>query len=131
MIINLRVAYSNIELVKDNKDIKHPSVRECLKYFRFENGLDIHHVGERLLKVELDPAQVLRSVYLTQYMRYKIFRYQNLALAEEAIYVEQEMINEAVGVQDQITAAYGGINVIKLGPGKKKNGKKNSIILCL
>ena len=48
-----RVAYSNIELVKDNKDIKHPSVRECLKYFRFENGLDIHHV-EVPAQVELD-----------------------------------------------------------------------------
>ena len=55
----------------------------------------------------------------TQYMRYKIFRYQNLHY-EEAIYVEQEMINVVAGVQDQITAAYGGINVIKLGPEKEE-----------
>ena len=40
-------------------------------------------------------------------------------LFQEAIYIEQQMIGEAVGVQDQISAAYGGINVIKLGPGNK------------
>lgn len=119
-----RVAYSNIELVKDNKDIKHPSVRECLKYFRFENGLDIHHVGEL-------PAQsgIGSSSSFTVGLLNAIHALQNIpvsksTLAEEAIYVEQEMINEAVGVQDQITAAYGGINVIKLGPGKRRTVKK-------
>ena len=40
-------------------------------------------------------------------------------LAEEAIFIEQKMIKESVGCQDQIAAAYGGLNVIKLGPGKK------------
>ena len=40
-------------------------------------------------------------------------------LAEEAIFIEQKMIKESVGCQDQIAAAYGGFNVIKLGPGNK------------
>ena len=84
-----------------------------------------------LLKVELDPAQVLRSGLLNAIHALQSIPVSKSTLAEEAIYVEQEMINEAVGVEDQITAAYGGINVIKLGPRKKKNGKKNSIILCL
>ena len=37
-------------------------------------------------------------------------------LAEQAIYLEQEVIGETVGSQDQICSAYGGFNVIEFYP---------------
>ena len=38
-------------------------------------------------------------------------------LAEEAIHVEQQLLGESVGVQDQIMAANGGFRLLELGPG--------------
>ena len=40
-------------------------------------------------------------------------------LAQLAIHVEQNMIGESVGIQDQIMASYGGIRVIQMGPENK------------
>ena len=42
-------------------------------------------------------------------------------LADKAIYVEQNILNESVGVQDQIMAAHGGFRIIKLGPSSNWN----------
>ena len=45
-----RVAYGKIEHVNDNGDIVHPSVRECLRFFNFESGIDIYHAGDLIQK---------------------------------------------------------------------------------
>ena len=55
-----KIAYSDIEYVKQNTDIKHPSVRECLRYFNFETGLDLAHFGDLPLGAAL--ARVLVSL---------------------------------------------------------------------
>ena len=41
-----------------------------------------------------------------------IFAYRLGRLALESIHIEQEMINEHVGLQDQVAAAFGGFNNI-------------------
>ena len=50
-------------------------------------------------------------------------------LAEEAIFVEQNCLNESVGVQDQIMAAHGGLRVIELGKDKNWNIKNEEGII--
>ena len=69
--------------------------------------------------MELDPVQVFSVGLLNAIHGLKNSKVSKHQLAQQAIYVEQEMIGEAVGVQDQISAAFGGINVIRLGPGTK------------
>lgn len=122
-----RVAYSKIELVKSNHEIKHPSVRECLKYFNFDSGLDIHHVGELPAQSGIGSSSSFTVGLLSAIHALKGNKPTKAQLAEEAIYVEQEMIKEAVGVQDQISAAYGGINIIKVGPKKKMKIQKLNV----
>ena len=41
-----RIAYSRIELVKNNEEIEHPAVRGVLKYLNINDGLEIHHDGD-------------------------------------------------------------------------------------
>jgi len=41
-----RIVYSYIENVNNFQEIKHPSVREVLKYFNSSLGLEIHHDGD-------------------------------------------------------------------------------------
>ena len=114
-----KIAYSDIEYVKHNTDIKHPSVRECLRYFNFETGLDLAHFGDLPARSGIGSSSSFTVGLLKAIHGLKNSNVSKTQLFQEAIYIEQEMIGEAVGVQDQISAAYGGINVIKLGPGKK------------
>lgn len=109
-----RIIYSKIETVNDISEIEHPSVRECLKYYDISNGISISHDGDL-------PARsgIGSSSAFTVGLIHALQTYQNklptpYGLASSAIDVEQNFIGESVGVQDQITAAYGGINVIEL-----------------
>src|SRR5450755_2016439 len=105
-----RVSYSKVENVVRNDAIQHPSVRACLQYLGMEDGVEIHHVGDLPARTGLGTSSsftvgLLLGLYaLREQMRDK------RALAADAIKVEQELIGEAVGAQDQVSAAYGGFN---------------------
>ena len=114
-----KIAYSDIEYVRDNLDIRHPSVRECLRYFNFDTGVDLAHFGDLPARSGIGSSSSFSVGLLNAIHGLKNSKVSKHQLAQQAIYVEQEMIGEAVGVQDQISAAFGGINVIRLGPGKK------------
>ena len=43
---NYRISYSKQELVKNYRDIIHPSVRECLTYFNIEQGTEINVLAD-------------------------------------------------------------------------------------
>jgi D-glycero-alpha-D-manno-heptose-7-phosphate kinase len=107
-----RISYSKIENVEQNGAIEHPSVRACLKYLGVEEGVEIHHVADLPARTGLGTSSaftvgLLLGLYaLRNQMRSKV------ALASDAIHVEQEVIREAVGSQDQISAAFGGFNRI-------------------
>ena len=107
-----RVSYSRIENVHQNNAIEHPSVRGCLEFLGVEEGVEIHHVADLPARTGLGTSSaftvgLLLSLYaLKEQMRNKH------ALALDAIHVEQDVIKEAVGSQDQISAAYGGFNRI-------------------
>ncbi|MBI2118323.1 MAG: kinase [Elusimicrobia bacterium] len=113
-----RIAYSLIEHVKDIRQIKHPSVRECLKFMKISKGIEIHHDGDLPARTGLGSSSsftvgLLNSLYALngQLVSHK-------QLARDAIYVEQKLIKENVGCQDQISAAFGGFNLIEFKPGE-------------
>jgi D-glycero-alpha-D-manno-heptose-7-phosphate kinase len=99
-----RVSYSRIENVDHNSEFKHPSVRACLEYLGVEQGVEIHHVADLPARTGLGTSSaftvgLLLGLYaLREQMRNKH------ALATDAIHVEQEVIGEAVGSQDQVSA---------------------------
>lgn len=107
-----RVSYSRVENVRRNDAIEHPSVRGCLKFLGIEEGIEIHHVADLPARTGLGTSSaftvgLLLGLYaLREQMRDK------QALAEDAIYVEQQVLQEVVGAQDQVCAAYGGFNRI-------------------
>ena len=107
-----RISYSKVENVSRNSAIEHPSVRGCLQYMGVEEGVEVHHVADLPARTGLGTSSaftvgLLQGLYaLKEQMRDK------QALAADAIYVEQQLLGEAVGAQDQVSAAYGGINRI-------------------
>lgn len=115
-----RIAYSKIETVSNIEEIQHPSVRETLKYFKdtaryFEDGtgFEIHHDGDIPARSGMGSSSsftvgLIKSLYALEgkvISRDELYR--------EAIHIEQDLIKENVGSQDQVWAAVGGLNLIE------------------
>lgn len=107
-----RVSYSKVENVNQNDAFEHPSVRGCLKYMGVEEGIEIHHVADLPARTGLGTSSAFTVGLLLGLHALKDQLRSKHALATNAIYVEQELLREAVGSQDQISAAYGGFNRI-------------------
>jgi D-glycero-alpha-D-manno-heptose-7-phosphate kinase len=107
-----RISYSRIENVNQNGAIEHPSVRGCLQYLGVDEGIEIHHVADLPARTGLGTSSAFTVGLLLGLYALRDQMRNKHALASDAIHVEQEVIREAVGSQDQISAAYGGFNRI-------------------
>lgn len=112
----IRVVYSKIENCRELDEISHPAVREVLRFLRFERGAEIHHDGDLPARSGIGSSSsfcvgLLHALYaLLGRMPTK------QQLAAEAIRIEQEILRETVGSQDQVTAAHGGFNHVVFAP---------------
>ncbi len=110
------VSYSRIENVVKNSAIEHPSVRACLQYMGIEEGVEIHHVADLPARTGLGTSSAFTVGLLLALYALKNKMCDKHELARAAIHVEQNIIEEAVGSQDQVSAAYGGFNRINFHP---------------
>lgn len=107
-----RISYSKVENVATNEAIEHPSVRGCLEFLKIRDGVEIHHVADLPARTGLGTSSAFTvGLLLGLYAMQERMR-DKQTLAQDAIYVEQELLREAVGAQDQVIAAYGGLNRI-------------------
>jgi D-glycero-alpha-D-manno-heptose-7-phosphate kinase len=107
-----RITYSKFENVEHNSAIQHPSVRGCLQFLAIEEGVEIHHIADLPARTGLGTSSAFTVGLLLGLYALKEQMRSKHALALDAIQVEQEFLKEAVGSQDQISAAYGGFNRI-------------------
>ncbi|MDA1184658.1 MAG: kinase [Acidobacteria bacterium] len=109
-----RIVYSIVENVREIDEIKHPAARAVLSRLGVAKGLEIHHDGDLPARSGLGSSSAF-TVGLISAIRALEGHYSSKeSLASEAIHVEQCMLREAVGVQDQISTAFGGFNHITL-----------------
>jgi len=107
-----RIIYAKNEMVEDIRDIQHPAVRAVLSEMQFTEGLDIHYNGDLPARSGLGSSSTFTVGLLHALHALRGQMISKQQLAEEAIRIEQEVIVENVGSQDQIWAAYGGLNRI-------------------
>lgn len=107
-----RIVYSRIENARHNDEIEHPSVRAVLNWANVVDGLEIHHDGDLPARSGLgsSSAFTVGLVHALRGLRGQMASHD--ALARDAIHIEQNLIGENVGSQDQVSAAYGGFNRI-------------------
>jgi D-glycero-alpha-D-manno-heptose-7-phosphate kinase len=107
-----RIVYSHIENVKTLEEIKHPAVAQVLKWAKIVDGLEIHHDGDLPARSGLgsSSAFTVGLVHALYGMRGKLVGKERLAL--DALHIEQNLIGESVGSQDQVAVAHGGFNKI-------------------
>lgn len=109
-----RVVYSLVENVTEVREIRHPAVRGVLEWLKIDKGVEIHHDGDLPARSGVGSSSAF-TVGLLSAVHALEGRYTSKeALASEAIYVEQCLLREAVGVQDQVSAAFGGFNHISV-----------------
>ena len=108
-----RIVYSHIENVLRIEDIEHPAVRAIFSWAKITEGLEIHHDGDLPARSGLGSSSsfTVGLVHALYGMRGQLA--SKHTLASDAIHIEQNLIGESVGSQDQISAAYGGFNLIE------------------
>ncbi|NDW20663.1 kinase [Alteromonas hispanica] len=107
-----RIVYSRIENVSNVSEIKHPAVRGVLEEYPVDYGVEIHHFSDLPARSGLGSSSAF-TVGLINAMRGLEGRISSASfLGKEAIRVEQNVIGEKVGSQDQVWAANGGTGYI-------------------
>lgn len=109
-----RVVWSKIELVNGQEDVTHPLIRELLKFLDIQEGIEIHHEGDLPARAGLGSSSAAAVGILHALYALHGKMVSKATLAREAIYVEQELLKENVGLQDQIQTAFGGLNRIDI-----------------
>lgn len=107
-----RVVYSQAELVREIDEIRHPSARETLRFMGITDGVEIHHDGDLPARAGLGSSSSFTVGLLHALYALKGIMPSKMQLAKEAIHIEQDIIKENVGSQDQVFAAFGGFNRI-------------------
>jgi len=110
-----RIRYYEREEVNDVSEIRHPSVRECLKFLNIENGIEIVHHADLPAQSGLGSSSSFTVGLLHALYALKGYMPTKKELANNAIHIEQNLIRESVGSQDQTAAAFGGMNRIDFG----------------
>jgi D-glycero-alpha-D-manno-heptose-7-phosphate kinase len=108
--------YSKTEYCRTVDEIAHPAIREALRYLKVERGVEIHHDGDLPARSGMGSSSTFTVGLLHALHALNGQMVGKPQLAEESIYIEQEVLKETVGSQDQVLAAYGGLNHVSFMP---------------
>jgi len=108
-----RIVYSRIENVQKISEIQHPAVKAVLDTYGCTDGLEVHHDGDLPARAGLGSSSSFTVGLINAVMALQGKYISKEELASQAIHVEQKVIQENVGSQDQISAAFGGLNRIE------------------
>ena len=109
----LRLVYSQIEACQHSSELDHPSAREVLKFLGIDRGLEIHYDGDLPGRSGLGSSSSFTVGLLNAIYAYQGKMISPHQLARESIHIEQNIIGETVGSQDQTNVSYGGLNKIQ------------------
>lgn len=109
----IRVVYSRIELCQTLEEILHPAVREVLRFLGISQGIEIHHDADLPARTGIGSSSSFTVGLLHACRALKGEIVSRRELMEQAIRLEQDVMKENVGSQDQVFAAYGGFQTIE------------------
>ena len=109
-----RIFWAKYEAVNSLSEIQHPGVRGCLEYLNIAEGIEVNHAGDLPSRSGLGSSSAFTVGMLHALHTMRNEKINKAQLAKQAIDVEQVILKENVGIQDQIQCAWGGINRIKI-----------------
>lgn len=111
-----RVVWSKVENRHRAADIEHPVVRCLIEHLGIDRGIEVHHVGDLPARSGMGSSSAFTVGLLHALHALGGRMVGRHELMTEAIHVEQELLGETVGSQDQASAAFGGLNRITFEP---------------
>jgi D-glycero-alpha-D-manno-heptose-7-phosphate kinase len=137
-----RIVYSRIENVRHIDEIEHPAVRAVLHWANVVDGLEIHYDGDLPARSGLGSSSAFTVGLVHAVCGLHGQMVSQRELAKYAIHIEQNLIGENVGSQDQVSAACGGFNRIDffrdgsfevspvIFPAHRRNELRDHLMLC-
>lgn len=110
-----RLRYTLREETKNLEEIKHPSIRECLKFLEIEKGIEMVHTSDIPAQSGIGSSSAFTVGFLNALYALRGKMVTKRQLARDAIHIEQDILKESVGSQDQVACAFGGFNKIEFG----------------
>ena len=107
------LVYAQIERVNNVDEIKHPLIRNAMKYKNIHE-IRLSYEADLPARTGLGTSSSFAVGMLNSFYAMKGKQVDKRKLADDAIYIERVMCNEAGGIQDQIAAAFGGFNRIDM-----------------
>jgi len=115
----IRVQYSKTELVTRVEDVQHTLVREALRLFHIENGIEIVSMADIPAGTGLGSSSSYLVGLLNALHTLTKNPVSTQGLAEEACEIELERLRKPIGKQDQYMAAFGALTMLDIA----KDGK--------
>ena len=111
---NYRLRYFDTEVVKNIKEIKHPSIKAILNqyYDNKKRGLEIIHYADLPALSGLGASSAFTNALIFLIHEYNNNKISKKHLAEKSIFIEKKILLEDCGCQDQYASAIGGFNEI-------------------
>jgi D-glycero-alpha-D-manno-heptose-7-phosphate kinase len=110
------LVYSKVEYCRSVDEIVHPAAREVLRFLDMQRGVEIHHDGDLPARSGMGSSSAFTVGLLHAVHGLKGEMVSKDQLARESVHLEQNVLQETVGSQDQISTAYGGFNHISFQP---------------
>jgi D-glycero-alpha-D-manno-heptose-7-phosphate kinase len=109
----IRLVYRKIETCMSVEEITHPSVRESLRLLKIDRGVELHHDGDLPARSGMGSSSAFTVGLLHVLHALQGEMVTKAQLVRESLHLEQDVLKETVGSQDQVMAAYGGVRHVK------------------
>ncbi|MBY0233288.1 MAG: hypothetical protein K2W96_28745 [Gemmataceae bacterium] len=109
----IRLVYRKIETCRTVDEISHPVVREALKLLKIAGGIELHHDGDLPARSGMGSSSAFTVGLLHALHALRGEMATKAQLHHEALTLEQDILGETVGSQDQVMAAHGGLRHVK------------------
>ena len=111
-----RVVWSKVEMVDSNLDIENPAIRGALDYLNLpDQGLEVHYDSDIPARAGMGSSSAFVVGLLNAWWALTAEgKCPARTLAKTAIRIEREFCKDTVGCQDQVSCAYGGVNLIRV-----------------
>jgi D-glycero-alpha-D-manno-heptose-7-phosphate kinase len=113
----IRLNYSRTEQVNTVDEIENNIARECLKFLNIEPPIFISTVADVPASTGMGGSSAFSVGLLNALHTFRGERVTAGQLAEEACYIEMEVLKEPIGKQDQYAASFGGLNLLRFRRG--------------
>jgi D-glycero-alpha-D-manno-heptose-7-phosphate kinase len=119
-----RIVWSKIQLLNTIAEIKHPCVKGVLNYFKIKKGLEIYHLGDLPAFSGIGSSSSFSVGLINALLTLDNKKFNKKELGKLSLHIEQKILKECVGSQDQMWASHGGMNLINFS---KKNIEINKL----